>query len=166
MGHDPWQEGGADADEQVELNLTPLVDVVFSLLVVFMISAGSMGGGDRADPSAGTIELSLPSGAATAKPATPQEVVIAVDVDGSLYQDGQPIDTKALARALVERVGKEPGLQVRVEADEKLTYQRVIEVILELQRLGVRNVGLATRLAPAPADGAADGAGRGGGDTP
>ncbi len=155
MGHDPWQEGGGDVDEQVELNLTPLVDVVFSLLVVFMIAAGAMSDGGAADHAAGTIELSLPAGSATAKSATPQQVVIAVDVDGSLYQDGQPTDTKALARALLERVAKEPELQVRVEADEKLTYQRVMDVILELQRLGVRNVGLATRLAPAPAGGAA-----------
>ncbi|MCB9739894.1 MAG: biopolymer transporter ExbD [Deltaproteobacteria bacterium] len=140
----------AGEDEGVELNLTSLVDVVFALLIVFMVSSAAMVEQGRADAAGGEIELSLPSGSASTAEAPPGEVVVSVDRQGNLYEAGEPTDSKALASRIAAQVGKNPNLQVRIEADEKLTYERVMEVISDLQKLGVRNVGLATRRGGAP----------------
>lgn len=145
MSPDPWGEGQELESEQVELNLTSLVDVVFALLIVFMVSSAAMVEQGRADAAGGQIELSLPTGQAQNVDPAKAELVVTVDVDGSLYQDGRATDTRTLAKEVATRLGKQPDLQVRIEADQKLTYQRVMDVIGELQQLGVRNVGLATR---------------------
>jgi biopolymer transport protein ExbD len=144
--HDPWgDELAALEHDNVELNLTSLVDVVFALLIVFMVSSAAMVEQGRADAPGDQIELSLPAGRSAATEAPPGELVLALNVDGGLFQDGQPTDTKALAKLVAEKLAANPQLQVRVEAHEKLTYQRVMELIGDLQQLGVRNVGLATR---------------------
>ena len=153
MPPDPWGENHDFEGDQVELNLTSLVDVVFALLIVFMVSSAAMVEQWRADASGGQIELSLPTGQAQIADPAKAELVVTVDVDGSLYQDGQATDARTLAKAVAERLGKQPDLQVRLEADQKLTYQRVMDVIGELQQLGVRNVGLATRKGGGGGDG-------------
>ncbi|MEY3011571.1 MAG: hypothetical protein RIT45_306 [Pseudomonadota bacterium] len=143
---DAWPDADGD-DEGVELNLTSLVDVVFALLIVFMVSSAAMVEQGRADAAGGEIELSLPSGSGASAEAPPGEVVVAVDRQGNLFESGQPTDTRALAARISAGIARNPQLQVRIEADEKLTYERVMEVITDLQKLGVRNVGLATRKA-------------------
>jgi biopolymer transport protein ExbD len=146
MDPERWDDGLDVLDgENVELNLTSLVDVVFALLIVFMVSSAAMVEQGRADAPGDQIELSLPAGRSAATEAPPGELVLALDADGSLYQDGQATDAKAVAKLVTEKLAGNPQLQVRVEADEKLTYQRVMELIGDLQQLGVRNVGLATR---------------------
>lgn len=138
----------ADLDGgEVELNLTSLVDVVFALLIVFMVSSAAFIEQGRNDSASGQIDLALPTGQtkASAKPAT--EVVVQVDADGNLYSKGAPTDRKSLAADVLEKLAANPGLHVRIEADSKLAYQRVMDVIGHLHDVGVRNVGLATRQA-------------------
>lgn len=145
MDLDPWSDGRELDDAQVELNLTPLVDVVFALLIVFMVASAAYVDDGRSDAAGGQIDLALPAGSARSQQAPSGEVVVALDADGSIFQDGKPTDTSTLAADVVRRLAAQPELQVRIEADRKLTYERVMDVIAELQRLGVRNVGLATR---------------------
>lgn len=132
-------------DTRPDLNLTSLVDVVFALLVVFMVSSAAMVEEGRADAASGQIELALPTGSDSLKKAPPGELVLQVDIDGSLFMGGKATDDKALADDLMQRMKANPELQVRIEAHNKLSYQRVMDVIGRLQAMGVRNVGLATR---------------------
>ncbi|MSP91007.1 MAG: biopolymer transporter ExbD [Myxococcales bacterium] len=131
--------------EGVELNLTPLVDVVLVLLVVFMVSSAVVVDTSRAEAAQAQVELQLPSGAVPANAAPMVEVVLQVDLDGALYEGGQSTDWKALTATLVDRLAKEPDLQVRIDSDQRLPVQRLVEVISGLQALGIRNVGLGTK---------------------
>lgn len=135
----------AEGVEQVELNLTSLVDVVFALLIVFMVSSAAMIEQGRVDGATGQVDLSLPSGANASQQMPASELVVQLDADGNLFENGSPTDARALGKQLVEKLRGEPELQVRIEADQKLAYERVMEVITRLQELGVKNVGLATR---------------------
>ena len=129
----------------VELNLTPLVDVVLVLLVVFMVSSAVVVDTSRAEAAQAQVELQLPAGAVPAQAAPMAEVVLQVDLDGALYEDGRSTDWKALTQTLVDRLAKEPNLQVRIDSDQRLPVQRLVEVISGLQALGIRNVGLGTK---------------------
>jgi len=144
-----WMQDSLE-DARPELNLTSLVDVVFALLVVFMVSSAAMVEEGRTDAAAGQIELALPTGSNQLNQATPTELVLQIDVDGSLFMSGKATDDKSLADDIMARLAKTPDLQVRVEADSKLSYQRVMDMIGKLQGLGVRNVGLATRAKSGP----------------
>lgn len=137
-------------DTGVDLNLTSLVDVVFALLIVFMVSSAAMIEQGRNDSAAGQIDLALPTGDTKAASKPAGEVVVQVDADGNLYAKGERTDRKSLAADILERLTSEPNLQVRIEADNKLAYQRVMDVIGYLHDVGVRNVGLATRQPAAP----------------
>jgi len=150
----------------VQLNLTPLVDVVFALLIVYMVSSAAMIEQGRNDAATGQVDLALPAGSTEAGAQKATELVIQLDADGALYRGGQPTDMRTLEQALVEQIGRDPEVQVRVEADRKLTYERVMELIARLQSLGLRNVGLATRgggepAPPGPASGPTSGNGPG-----
>jgi biopolymer transport protein ExbD len=133
-----------DTPENVELNLTSLIDVVLVLLIVFMVSAGVYVESGRAD--AGTqVELQLPSGSSVTDQPPKSEMVVQINADGLLFQNGAATEWRSMTKELADRLGREPDLQVRVEADERLSYSKVMETILELQSLGVRNIGLGTR---------------------
>jgi len=143
----PWQDGlDGDLDGgEVQLNLTSLVDVVFALLIVFMVSSAAFIEQGRNDAAASQIDLALPTGHTKADKTPAGEVVVQVDSDGNLFADGKATDKRSLTADVLERLAKNPKLQVRIEADSKLTYQRVMDIIAHLHDIGVRNVGLATR---------------------
>lgn len=140
-----WHDDEELDGGEVDLNLTSLVDVVFALLIVFMVSSAAFIEQGRNDAAAGQIDLALPTGQtkASSKPTT--EVVVQVDADGNLYAKGEATDRKTLAAEVLEKLATNPDLHVRIEADSKLAYQRVMDVIGHLHDVGVRNVGLATR---------------------
>ena len=135
----------AGSSQAVELNLTPLVDVVFALLIIFMVSSAAMIEDGRMDVAAGQVDLALPSGETKPSPQDTTELIVQVDADGNLFEAGDAMDRTTLARTIVERIANEPSLHVRIEADRALPYQQVMELITHLQSIGVRNVGLATR---------------------
>jgi biopolymer transport protein TolR len=143
----PWpDELSAIDDERVDLNLTSLVDVVFALLIVFMVSSAALYDDGHADRVAGEVELSLPSGSTAVADVQPAgEFALQVDANGNLFHAGEATDRRDLRARLATKLAKDPELQVRIEADQGLTYQQVMDVIAELQEMGVRNVGLGTR---------------------
>lgn len=143
MARSDWGEHPeSDTPETVELNLTSLVDVVLVLLIIFMVATSAVADHDKSDATAGVVDLQLPTGSLAADGKPHGEVVVQLDADGSLFEDGKATDPRTLDKSIVERLAKDPDLQVRVDADQKLNYQRLAEVLAQLQSLGVRNVSL------------------------
>ncbi len=141
-----WGSEPEDQSEVVDLNLTSLVDVVLVLLVVFMVSTSAIVDRDRLAHAEGRVDLQLPAGnqlPSDRKPAG--ELSLQIDSDGLLFVDGAPTDWQALRKDLVERLGKDADLQVRVDADQRLPVSKAVEVLDQLQNLGIRNVGLGTK---------------------
>jgi biopolymer transport protein ExbD len=125
--------------EEAGLNLTPLIDVVFLLLIFFMVSTTF----DRS----GEIPLQLPS-AERETPVTEQAWIdILVDARGRWFIDGQEVPEQravALHHALARRLEARPGDPVLLRADAQASHQSVVTVLDLLGRLGVESVSIAT----------------------
>jgi biopolymer transport protein ExbD len=121
-----------------ELNITPLLDLVFVLLVIFIITTPQL---------SNSLEINLPSGKpALAKPSAPKPAIhrIVVDDKGQASLDREPLPIPALKPKLARMKAADPELGVVLEASDDADYQSVIDVLDVLQQLNITKVGLAT----------------------
>jgi biopolymer transport protein ExbD len=119
-------------DTMAEMNITPLVDVMLVLLVIFMVTAPLM---ENRIP----LGLSQPSPIRTEPPP-----VVALHVEaGDLFRlDGQAVGGPALEQALAERFAREPGLVLKVQVAPEADYQSAATALAAAKRAGVANVAL------------------------
>jgi biopolymer transport protein ExbD len=126
-----------------ELNITPLLDLVFVLLVIFIITTPQL---------TNSLEVNLPSGKAPPpKPETPKPKIhrIKVDDSGQPFFDGVALDLATLKRTLASEKAADPALAVVVEGADDADYQNMVDVLDILQQLDITKVGLATDTAGA-----------------
>ena len=120
-----------------EINVTPLVDVMLVLLVIFIITAPLM---------VGSLSLQLPRVDGAQASAAPRVLRLAIDAQSRVYLDGQAIDDEALARALTQSAqaagAERPELQL--QADERVPYGRVAEVMGWAQQAGLTRIAFVT----------------------
>ena len=122
-----------------EINVTPLVDVMLVLLVIFMVTAPILQTG---------IQVNLPkTREAQANEATPQALIISVDKEGSIYLSGkdeqQPINVNDLSKLLGERLTNAKDRRVYLRGDGETPY-RVIAYVLDQAKRVNANVSLVT----------------------
>jgi biopolymer transport protein ExbD len=128
-----------DNDGATEINLTPMIDCVFLLLIFFLVAS------TLAEPTRRiTLELPSASGAASERLESPP-VVIALDASGATFLDGQPLALAELLDRVDAMLKEQPERVVRLDADRAVAYQRVIDVIDGLRARGVRGVSLQSR---------------------
>ncbi|ALK09615.1 ExbD/TolR family protein [Blastochloris viridis] len=117
-----------------EINVTPLVDVMLVLLVVFMITAPLLAAG---------LKLDLPR-ASTAKPLDPKDpVVVSVDRDGRIAVDQGAVAREELAAAVLAKIA-DGERTVRVRGDRELAYGEVVGIVDVLVAAGIRRIALVT----------------------
>lgn len=122
-----------------ELNITPLLDLVFVLLVIFIITTPQM---------MNNLEMTLPSGKPPPqKPDEPKPKIhrIVVNATGSSQLDGENLAAHALRQKLSELKAADSDLRVVVKADDNTDYQNMVNVLDTLQQLDITKVGLATQ---------------------
>lgn len=125
-------------DEAIEVQMAPLIDCVFLLLIFFLVAS-------TLKKTVKELPLTLPdASAAIAVAEEPDMLVIAVDRAGETYIDVKPVTTELMLEAIRERAKENPFVRVRIDADLNTPYQNVIRVINELQFQGFTNVGLQT----------------------
>ncbi|MDF1565774.1 MAG: biopolymer transporter ExbD [Deltaproteobacteria bacterium] len=125
-----------DDDEIITgINVTPLVDVVLVLLIIFMVTASSIVG-----PS---IEVDLPK-AATATETTPSTVSVVLSADGAVYLNGEASDEALVLQKVRAEVAKTPELQVVIAADRSTTHGRVVGFVDAVKAAGVTRFALST----------------------
>jgi biopolymer transport protein ExbD len=127
-----------------ELNITPLLDLVFVLLVIFIITTPQL---------TNSLEINLPSGKPPpAKPDAPKPKVnrIVVDDQGQAFLNREPFTIPVLKAKLQRLKAADPELGVVVEGSEEVDYQNMINVLDVLQQLDITKVGLATEAASLP----------------
>jgi biopolymer transport protein ExbD len=120
-----------------ELNITPLLDLAFVLLIIFIITTA---------PTSNDIEISLPSAAPPKNTQAPKPKInnVAVSKDGKVYFNAAPITLAELKTTLIEYIKADPEINVVVRGDAGTDYQRVVEVLDVLTEAAVTKVGLAT----------------------
>ena len=119
-----------------EINVTPMVDVMLVLLIIFMVTAPLLTAG---------VQVDLPESKAAALEQNNEPVAITIDASGALFIDDAPISAQALAPRLQQiaaRGGEEGGPRIFLRADAGLDYGRVMAVMGELNRAGLRRVAL------------------------
>ena len=126
-----------------EINVTPFVDVMLVLLIIFMVTAPLMTAG---------VPIDLPDSRAAQLPNEQQKVTISIDQAGYVYIDDVEVPLGGLPQALesLPRAGGE-GPDITLRADRALDYGRVMAVMGELNRAGLNRISLITNsAAPAP----------------
>lgn len=111
--------------------IAPLVDIVFNLLLFFMLISHYM------QPA---LNVDLPK-SSTAAPAAQGSVTIVIDAEGTAYIDSQPVSDAVLAQSLGALSSSDVGL-VRLRADERVGLQRVVEVLDIIRASPVKSVAL------------------------
>ena len=115
-----------------DINMTPLVDVMLVLVVIFILTAPLL---------ASSIRLDLPRAEGATTGAAPQFVTLVLDRTGQAYLDDQPVSQPALAERL-QRIGAvRPDTEVQLRADAAVPYGRVVEVMGAAHSAGLQRIG-------------------------
>jgi biopolymer transport protein ExbD len=130
----------SQVEELPGLNLTSMIDVVFLLLIFFMVAT-------KFSETQQQIGIKLPGGAGLlAVVAAPDQRHVGVARDGSVTLDGQPVNLSELTSRLRAMHGQYPGLVVAVNGDSDASYQTVMSAMLAVQSAGVEmRAGVRTR---------------------
>ena len=125
-------ERSAEAQPMSEINVTPLVDVMLVLLVIFMLTAPLL---------TSAIRLDLPQAEGLQSGEAPQSVTVAMDAKGQVFFNDQPVDAAALAQQFEAsaRRNREPEVQLRV--DEAVPYGQVVALMGAAQKAGLSRIG-------------------------
>ena len=131
---------GGEGEPMMEINTTPLIDVMLVLLIVFMITIPVI---------TQTVPVELPKISNQATKTKPENVNIAVNRDGQVFWNaGLLADNQELLNRLKEAAQIKPQPEVHVRADQHTKYEYVGRVILDAQRAGIVKVGFITEPGP------------------
>ena len=126
---------GADDTPMSEINMTPLIDVMLVLLVIFILTAPLL---------SGHIALRLPASAAAPAPRPQHALEVSVQRDGRLYLGTEAVDAKQLEQAFANAAHAAPDTELRIRADTAVPYGRVAAVMGAAQHAGLAHIGLVT----------------------
>jgi biopolymer transport protein TolR len=115
-----------------EINVTPLVDVMLVLVVIFIITAPLL---------ASSIKLDLPKTDAAKASDAPKFVTVVVDKSAKVFLNDKPIELPALAESLQQSAKANPDTEVQLRADEAVPYGKVVEVMGVAQKAGLNRIG-------------------------
>jgi biopolymer transport protein ExbD len=132
---------GQDTDDDLvsAINTTPLVDVMLVLLIIFLITIPVV---------IHNIALELPKERNLPTQTKPENIVIAVDRDGSVFWNNQLVDDRALFNRLKEIAVKVPQPEVHIRGDREGRYEFVGRVVFNCQRAGILKIGFITEPPP------------------
>jgi biopolymer transport protein TolR len=115
-----------------EINVTPLVDVMLVLVVIFIITAPLL---------ASTIRLDLPRAEGTQSGDPPRFVTLVLDRNGQAFLNDQPVAPAQLAEQLAARAKQNPETEIQLRADQAVPYGKVVEVMGLAHKAGLSRIG-------------------------
>lgn len=125
-------------DEDPGFNLTPMIDVVFQLLIFFMLATTYL------DPEK-ELNIQLPSAqSGSEEKKEPEELIINVFQDGRISLQGQILDEDALANALKSAALRNPDSQVTIRGDKLVYHEHIVHVMDQCQLAGLQNLAVGT----------------------
>ena len=125
-------ERRTEAPPMSEINVTPLVDVMLVLLVIFMLTAPLL---------TSAVRLDLPSADAPPAAAAPAPLTLALDAKGALFLNDRPMTSEQLRERLQDAARLNPETELQLRADQALAYGKVVEVMALAQKAGLSRIG-------------------------
>jgi biopolymer transport protein TolR len=126
-----------------DINMTPLIDVMLVLLVIFIITAPLL---------TSSLRLDLPRSEAAAASDAPAYVALAIDAQGRLFIGDRALpagqEREQIAQRVREAAQRDPTTEVQLRADSRVPYGRVAELIGCVQQAGLTRIGVVTETAP------------------
>ncbi|UUX95893.1 ExbD/TolR family protein [Aquabacterium sp. J223] len=120
------------AQPMSEINMTPLIDVMLVLLVIFIITAPLMGS---------SLKLDLPSAEGATPVQAPSTVLLAVDAQGRVFLGDEPLLPDNVAHRLAAVARANPEAEVQLRADKAVPYGQVATLIGQIQQAGLNRIG-------------------------
>ncbi|MBC7942727.1 MAG: biopolymer transporter ExbD [Chitinophagaceae bacterium] len=127
------QEGGKAYDE---INVVPMLDLSYVLLVIFIIMTTA---------SVQGIKVNLPKASAAPSLAKPQTKAITIRDDGQIFLDTYPVTLQELEDRLRQQKAVNPNFPVVIKGDAKVSYEKVVDVLDLMGRLDITQLGLVTQ---------------------
>ena len=125
-----------DSDEVLsEMNVTPLVDVMLVLLVVFIVTTPMM---------TNAIKINLPTTDAVATEKKKDPVVVSVDQDGKFFLAKNEVAPELLEKSLQDVKAQDPEVRVQLQADEGVNYGQVAKAMASIERSGITKISVMT----------------------
>jgi biopolymer transport protein ExbD len=119
-----------------DINITPMLDLAYVLLVIFIIMTTA---------SVQGLKVNLPKASAAPSLAKPQTKAITVTNEGKIFLDTIPVTLDELAERLTQMKAQTPDCPVVVRGDSQTQYQKIMDVLDLLGRIGITQIGLATK---------------------
>jgi biopolymer transport protein TolR len=136
------QTNGSNRQLMAEINVTPLVDVMLVLLIIFMVTAPMMMQG---------IDVNLPQSSAPSIPTDEERLVVTVGADRKIYINEYAVDLDALGPKLAAIYRNQQGHQgVFLRADESIPYGFVVQVMATIRSMGIDKIGMVTEPLKSP----------------
>jgi biopolymer transport protein ExbD len=127
---------GEEQDVYDEINITPMLDLAYVLLVIFIIMTTA---------SVQGIKVNLPKASEAPAIAKPKTKAISITADGTIYIDTYPVTLPELENLLRQYKARDPDLPLIIKADSTLQYQRVVDVLDLVGKLEITQLGLVTQ---------------------
>lgn len=126
--------GGFDPDNEVmsEINMTPLVDVMLVLLIIFIITVPVL---------THSVKVDLPRVSNEKQEIKPQTITLTVKADGAVFWDDTPVDAATLELKLSEQAQKQPQPEVHIRGDKAAPYEHVLKTMAAVQQSGLLKLG-------------------------
>ena len=133
--------GGLNDQEDVmsEINVTPLVDVMLVLLVIFILTVPVL---------THSVKVDLPQTQKLNTAVDPKSISISVASDGSVYWNSKRIDNAQLETMLAEVAAQAQQTEIRLYGDRRVAYEEVVKIMAAAQRAGIEKLGFVTQPQP------------------
>lgn len=119
-----------------EINMTPLVDVMLVLLIIFIITAPLM---------THSVKVELPRASSTPTPEKPMTLQVAINAENTVFVGSEAVDRSVLEQKFREAVAQDANVEMHLKADKATRYESVAETMSAARRAGLTKIGFVTQ---------------------
>ncbi|MGS0894488.1 ExbD/TolR family protein [Burkholderia stagnalis] len=123
-------------DVMSDINMTPLIDVMLVLLIVFMVTLPAI---------THAVKIDLPEATSTPDPVQAERVAVSIDAAGAVHWDAAVVDEPTLQARLKEAAERQTQPEIELYADREARYERVADLLSAMQRAGLSKIDFVTQ---------------------
>ncbi|MBU3541901.1 MAG: biopolymer transporter ExbD [Burkholderiaceae bacterium] len=124
-----------DSPPMAEINMTPLVDVMLVLLIIFMITLPVINH---------AVKVELPTASSQKNDVKPESINLSINAKGQIYWNNSVVDLNTLETYALAAAKKKPEPEVQLKADKNVRYEAVAQVLSTVKRAGLQRIGFVT----------------------